>query len=133
LSFPEQGHGDEESGCLVGGESGVGQCQLCQTGELGGEMDLAKVFEIVDQTPTFSLAVQGGTGKFKAERKVMAIRANEGVRKLAVVALPTLLAEWGFDGAELVDAAATEASAMGEGALADLAGRWVEEIEQSGA
>ncbi len=26
LSFPEQGHGDEESGCLIGGESDVGQC-----------------------------------------------------------------------------------------------------------
>ncbi len=96
-------------------------------------MDLAQVFEIVDQAPTFSFAVQGGTGKFKAEFEVVAIRANEGVGKLAVVALSALLAEWGFDGAELSDAAATEASAMGEGALADLAGRRVEEVEQSGA
>lgn len=131
LPPPIQWNGDEKPVFFIRCEPWVVEGELGESGKFFTQVDLPEVFEIVNQASAVTFAVQRCPGKFKGEGEGVAVRANEGVGKLAVIAFSTLLTEGWLDELELIDAVGAEVPTVSECAFTDLAGGGVDEIEES--
>ena len=72
-----QRYGNQDPVGKVGIEPRVIEPGFKESPELMGKVDFPTVFKIVQQGPTLIPASQGGTGEFKIEFEVMAVRADE--------------------------------------------------------
>ena len=74
---PVERDGNEDSVFPVGVEPGVVECDRGESGQFSGEVDLASVFEIVNELTACAIAMEGGSGEIEGQVEVAAIGADE--------------------------------------------------------
>lgn len=111
-------------------EPGVVEGDGGESTEFSGKVDLASVFKVVHQCAAFSITMQGGFGEIEGEIEIVAVRADEIGVDLPVIALAALATEGWGDEVQGVCAGVTEVATLSQGSLAQVAGRWVDEVEK---
>ena len=123
---PKERNGDENASFEVGGKAWISEGELGELSDIRREVDLAAVFEIVDESACFSFAMKCCEGEVERKANIVAVRAGEGVCDGTIKSFSTSVTERGFYWAERVCAGVTEVRAMGEAHFAGMASGWVE-------
>lgn len=125
---PVEGDRDDDP-IVARGNARVIEGLAGESAKLVVKMDAAAVFEGMDEFPGTVPGAEGGAGEVEGEVVIPAVRAGETVGDVAVGGESALLTEWGSDAGQGVAAGRAEVAAAGEGSLAEVAGRRVEEVE----
>ena len=104
---------------------------MAEAGEFGCEVALFSVFQIEDKLVVVLGVFEGSNGKIEVELERATIRASDGFVDTALKHFATTLAEWRGDTCCCCEASLAEVAPTAGIGRAELAGWWVEVVEET--